>query len=117
MSRGGIQAGLGLDRATDRLRHVLQQTAQEAQKLLHDHVGTEHLLLSLLKEQTGVATLALQKLGLDFGAAAASITKLRPRSDALIIGGPRPYAPRAAEVRRGMSEEAAKLGHSYLVPK
>jgi hypothetical protein len=102
------------ERFTDRARKVMQLANQEAQRFNHEHIGTEHILLGLVKEGTGVAANVLKNLGVD-------LQKVRLEAEKLVRGGPDvatagklPQTLRARNVVEYSMEEAHKLGHSYV---
>jgi ATP-dependent Clp protease ATP-binding subunit ClpC len=85
------------DRFTDRARKVLDAATAEARRLNHEYVGTEHILLALVKEGTGVAALVLYVLDID-------PAKIRQEVEAIIHSGPemvtRPHCPRPLGPRK-----------------
>ncbi len=102
------------ERFTDRARKVMQLATQEAQRLKHDHVGTEHLLLGLVKEGTGVGAGILQEIGIDPDALQKEIER---RSHGPNTANP-PTNPRQTSrllrVFDYANEESAELGHSRI---
>ncbi|CQR71566.1 Negative regulator of genetic competence ClpC/MecB [Sporomusa ovata DSM 2662] len=100
------------NRFTDRARKVLILAQQEAAKYGHGYIGTEHLLLGLLREGEGVAAKALNSLGLEIAAVRVHVENIlgtgqQQTSD---IG----YTPRAKKVIELAMEEALRLGHNYV---
>jgi len=100
-------------RFTDRARRAVVLAQEEARHLNHNYVGTEHLLLGLLREHDGVAAKTLESLGITLGA-----VRLRVEE---IIGlgrtaptGPAPFTPRAKKVLDLSLREALQLGHNYV---
>lgn len=102
------------ERFTDRVREVMQLANWEAQRLAHDYIGTEHILLGLLKEGSGVAIQVLTSLTLDPRQIAAQIERLvqkgSTRDDACV----NPSTPRAKNVIQYAMEEARNLKHGYV---
>ena len=104
-----------LDRFTDRSRRVLQLAREEAGRLNHEYVGTEHLLLGLLAEGQGVASRVLRQLGLD-------LQKVRETVEALVKPGVPGtelpdkviITPRAKKALDAAQEMARELGHDYV---
>jgi hypothetical protein len=95
---------------TDRARKVVQLANQEAQRLNHEYIGTEHMLLGLLKEGSGVAITVLMDLGMD-------LQKIVAQVEALIQSRPdltTTQTPRAKKVIEYAMEEARNLKHAYV---
>ena len=109
-----------IDRFTDRARKVIMYGKQEAQRLGHNFLGTEHILLGLVKEGTGVAANVLKALGVDLKRIRAEVERLvqsdPASSEAQQVkptGEPR-YTPRAKRVLELSMDEARGLGQSYI---
>lgn len=102
-----------LNRFTERAQKVIYLAKMEAKRLNHPAVGTEHLLLGLLKEGDGVAAKTLQSLGINLVAAAAEIGKMIGPSGAQVIGEPG-FTPRAKKVLELAGEEALSQGINYI---
>ncbi len=100
------------NRFTDRARKVLILAQQEAAKYGHGYIGTEHLLLGLLREGEGVAAKALNSLGLDVDSVRAQVENIlgTGQEQTSDIG----YTPRAKKVIELAMEEALRLGHNYV---
>lgn len=99
-------------RFTERAQKVLALSQEEAVRLGHNNIGTEHILLGLVREGEGIAAKALQSLGLE-------IEKIQGEVEQLIGVGKQPmqtihYTPRAKKVVELSQDEARKLGHSYV---
>lgn len=99
-------------RFTERAQKVLALAQEEAARLGHHNIGTEHILLGLVREGDGIAAKALTGLGL-------SLEKIQKEVEALIGRGPEQqstpaYTPRAKKVIELSMDEARKLGHSYV---
>src|SRR5438874_7507659 len=82
------------DRFTERARKVMQLAQEEAQRLHHNYIGTEHLLLGLLREGEGVAGKVLTRLGVDLEQARQAVENIVGRGDQLVSGDIR-LTPRA----------------------
>ena len=95
---------------TDRAKEVLQLADQEAQRLNDDYVGTEHILLGLIREGRGVAVNALQSLAVDPRTIPLDVEKLLPRNSAKTTVTQLPKTPRAKKVIEYAIEEAQDLG-------
>lgn len=100
------------NRFTDRARKVLILAQQEAARYGHGYIGTEHLLLGLLREGEGVAAKALASLGLDIESVRTHVESIlgTGQEQASEIG----YTPRAKKVIELAMEEALRLGHNYV---
>ncbi|MBS3682209.1 ATP-dependent protease ATP-binding subunit ClpC [Ornithinibacillus massiliensis] len=99
-------------RFTERAQKVLALSQEEAVRLGHNNIGTEHILLGLVREGEGIAAKALESLGLE-------VSKIQEEVEKLIGTGKQPmqtihYTPRAKKVVELSQDEARKLGHSYV---
>ncbi|MCI6573882.1 MAG: ATP-dependent Clp protease ATP-binding subunit [Actinomycetaceae bacterium] len=101
------------ERFTDRARRVIVLAQEEARGLKHNYLGTEHILLGLIKEGEGVAAKALEALGITFDGVREQVVE--------IIGegqehpsGHIPFTPRAKKVLEYAMREGLQLGHSYI---
>ncbi len=101
------------DRFTDRARKVLTLAQDEAQRFNHNYIGTEHLLLGLVREGEGVAAKVLENLSVE-------LAKVRQAVEFIIGRGERPVlgdiglTPRAKKVIELAIDEARRLGHNYI---
>ena len=102
-----------LNRFTERARKVLVLSQDEAAKLGHDYVGTEHLLLGLVAEGEGVAAKALAALNINLDSLRAQVESTIGRGSATDFES-MGYTPRAKKAIELSLEEAAALGHSYI---
>lgn len=98
---------------TERLRRVLAMAREESARLQHEYVGTEHLLLALIREGQSVATSVLQQLGVDLRKIARSIEDIQ-REGSGRAPTDLPYTSRAKKVLELAMEEARDLAHSYV---
>jgi excisionase family DNA binding protein len=101
------------DRFTQRARNALNLATEEARRLQHNYVGTEHLLLGLLREGGGIAGRALHNLGVELEEARVSVEQIIKRGEQNIEGQPG-LTPRARKTIELAVDEARKLGHHYL---
>ena len=101
------------ERFTDRARKVLQLANQEAQRLGHEYLGTDHILLGLVKEGSGVAAQVLKNLGVQLQAIAAEVEKLVARGRGSLMRK-LPQTPRAKKVIEYAMEESRNFGHNYV---
>jgi ATP-dependent Clp protease ATP-binding subunit ClpC len=99
---------------TDRARKVLALANQEAQRLNHEYIGTEHILLGILKEGGGVAANLLKGLGIDLQRAHKEVRKLVKTTPDMVTNGELPKTPRTKQVFKYAIEEATNLHHNYI---
>ena len=102
------------DRFTDRARKVMGLARQEAQRLGHDYIGTEHVLLGLIQEGNGVASDVLKSLDIDLKKIRQEVEKLVSPGNTMVTMGQLPFTPRAKKVLELALEEAQNLGHNYI---
>jgi len=102
------------NRFTERARKVLVLAKEEARRFNHDYIGTEHILLGLIREGEGVACAVLQNLGIDLDRLRVEIEKLITAGSAASVLGDVPFAPRAKKALELAAEEARSLGHNYI---
>ncbi len=102
------------DRFTERARKVMTYARQEAIRFNHDYVGTEHILLGLVKEGSGVAANVLENLGVDLEKVRLEVEKLVRTGPATATKGDKPYTSRAKKVLELSMEEARNLDHNYV---
>lgn len=101
------------DKFTERARKVLSLSQMEAMVLKHNYIGTEHLLLGLVREGEGVAAAVLSNLGVDLGRVRHEIEAIIGRGKKDVIG-PIGLTPRSKKVIELAVEEARFLGHHYI---
>ncbi|HUF49245.1 MAG TPA: ATP-dependent Clp protease ATP-binding subunit [Longimicrobiales bacterium] len=99
---------------TDRVRKVLAMAREEAIRLQHDYVGTEHILLGLIREGEGVAAAVLMNLNVDLEQIHERIEDSVRKGKATIALGELPYTSRAKKVLEYAMAEARELNHSYV---
>lgn len=99
---------------TDRVRKVLAMAREEAIRLQHDYVGTEHILLGLIREGEGVAAAVLQNLSVSLEEIQARIEEQVRKGKATIALGELPYTSRAKKVLEYAMAEAREMNHSYV---
>jgi len=102
------------DRFTERVRKVLFLARDEASRLQHEYIGTEHLLLGIVREGEGIAAKVLKKMGLDFEQIRLAVEKLVSATGGTVTVGEIPFTPRAKTVLELSVEEARLLGHNYV---
>ncbi len=102
------------NRFTERARKVILLAKEEARKFNHDYIGTEHILLGLVKEGEGVASAVLTSLGLDADNIRFEVEKLVQPGSSKILNADIPFTPRAKKVIELAMDEARNLGHNYI---
>ncbi|MCX5714451.1 MAG: ATP-dependent Clp protease ATP-binding subunit [Candidatus Omnitrophica bacterium] len=102
------------NRFTERARKVIILAKEEARRFNHDYIGTEHILLGLIREGEGVASTVLQKLGLSLENIRIEVEKLVQPGPTTQIIGDIPFTPRAKKALELAAEEARSLGHNYI---
>ncbi len=102
------------NRFTERARKVIILAKEEAKRFNHDYIGTEHILLGLVREGEGVAATVLEKMGVSLENIRIEIEKLVQPGPATQIIGDLPFTPRAKKALELAAEEARSLGHNYI---
>jgi len=102
------------ERFTDRARKVMALANQEAQRFNHEFIGTEHILLGLVKEGSGVGATVLKNLDVDIKKLRLEIEKLVKSGPDMVTMGKLPQTPRAKKVIENAIEEARSLNHNYV---
>jgi ATP-dependent Clp protease ATP-binding subunit ClpC len=101
------------ERFTDRARRVVVFAQEEARLLNHNYIGTEHVLLGLVREGEGVAARALTSMGIGLDAVRGQVEKIIGQGQAAPAGHI-PFTPRAKKVLELSLREALQLGHNYI---
>ena len=99
---------------TDRARAVMRLANQEAQRFNHKYIGTDHILIGLIKEGTGVAANVLKYLDLDLRKIRLEVEKLVQRGTEMVQMGKLPITPRAKKAIEYSMEEARSLNHNFV---
>ena len=99
---------------SDRARKVMQLANQEAQRFNHEFIGTEHILLGLLKEGAGVAMNVLKNVGIESSTIKTEVEKILHTGPDVVTMGKLPHTPRAKNVITYTMEEARSLNHNYV---
>ncbi|TVQ59548.1 MAG: NDP-hexose 4-ketoreductase, partial [Phycisphaerales bacterium] len=102
------------ERFTDRARKVMALANQEAQRFNHEYIGTEHILLGLVKEGSGVGANVLKNLDVDLRKVRLEVEKLVKSGPEMVTMGKLPQTPRAKKVIEFAIEEARNLNHNYV---
>ena len=102
------------ERFTERARQVVVLGQDEARALRHNYIGTEHLLLGLLREEEGIAARVLESFDITLEEVRDQVKRLVGQGDEEIVTGQIPFTPRAKKVLELALREALSLGHSYI---
>ena len=102
------------ERFTDRARKVMALANQEAQRFNHEYIGTEHILLGLVKEGSGVGATVLKNLEVDIKKLRLEVEKLVKSGPDMVTMGKLPQTPKAKKVIEYAIEEARALNHNYV---
>jgi hypothetical protein len=101
------------ERFTDRARRVVVLAQEEARVLHHNYIGTEHILLGLLREREGVAAMVLERIGISAEAVREKVASIIGEGGDVPTGHI-PFTPRAKKVLELSLREALQLGHNYI---
>jgi len=102
------------DRFTDRAKKVMSFARQEAMKFNHEYIGTEHILLGLVQEGSGVAANVLKNMTVDLDKIRHEVEKIVKTGPSMVTMGQLPFTPRAKKVLELSLEEASQLSHNYI---
>jgi hypothetical protein len=102
------------ERFTDRARKVIALANQEAHRLKHEYIRTEHILLGLVKEGSGIGATVLKNSGIEYNKVKAEIEKLVKTGPDMVTMEKLPLAPIAEEAVEYANEEARALNHNYV---
>src|SRR5512136_1582456 len=101
------------DKFTDRARKVLTLAQDEAQRFNHNYIGTEHLLLGLVREGEGVAARVLENMNVELAKVRTAVEFIIGRGDRPVVGEVG-LTPRAKRVLELAIDEARRLGHNFI---
>ncbi|MFQ5913724.1 MAG: ATP-dependent Clp protease ATP-binding subunit [Nitrospinota bacterium] len=101
-------------RFTERARKVIILAREEAERYHHEYLGTEHILLGILKDGGGIAIALLQKVGQDVKKIRMEVERNLPKSLSSSVEGDIPFTPKAKKVLEYAVEEARLMGHNYI---
>src|SRR4051794_32147103 len=104
----------GAPRLTDRVRAILSLAEREADRLKQEYVGTEHVLLGMLREGSGVGCFVLRELGLDFDKIRCEVETLCTLDPALINMGKRMQTPAVRRVLDHAWSESLDMNHEHV---
>src|ERR1041384_1039276 len=102
-----------IERFTERARQVVVLAQEEARTLKHNYIGTEHILLGLLREEEGLAARVLESLDITVEEVRAQVARIVGQGDE-VTTGQIPFTPRAKKVLELALREALSLGHNYI---
>lgn len=102
------------ERFTERARRILSLAQEEARRLAHDYVGSEHILLGLLREGEGMACEVLNQLGYNLEGIRIEVEKQMPKGSGIPTMGNAPFTPHAKRVLEMAVDEARALNHNYV---
>src|SRR5512136_2805264 len=102
------------ERFTERVRKVIALARQEAIRLRHDYIGTEHILLAILKEGEGVAAIVLTNLGLGLDDMRRAVESGVPYHGETLVLGEIPLNQEARSALNYAMDEARRMNHSYI---
>jgi ATP-dependent Clp protease ATP-binding subunit ClpC len=114
---GGLASNGRWGRFTPRAQQSVRLAAEEARKLNHNFIGTEHVLLGLIKLNQGVAFNVLKQFGVDFEKAHTEVEKLVGAGSESLKNFSIPFTPRTRRVLDLAEKEAAQLKHTYVGPE
>ncbi len=109
----GCNAQTVFERFTERARQVVVFAQEEARTLKHNHIGTEHLLLGLVREREGVAARVLVSLGIEIDSVRAQVVEILGSGEE-ILKGQIPFTAEAKKLLELALREAQGLGHNYI---
>src|SRR5438105_3649659 len=112
-SLGKEGRGTLFERFTERARQVVVLAQDEARALKHNYIGTEHILLGLLREEEGLAARVLESLDITVEEVRAQVARIVGQGDE-VTTGQIPFTPRAKKVLELALREALSLGHNYI---
>ncbi|MBN1808272.1 MAG: ATP-dependent Clp protease ATP-binding subunit [Planctomycetes bacterium] len=102
------------NKMTIRAKRAMSMARREAERLHHDYIGPEHILLGIIKEGTGVAANVLENLNVSLEKVRLEVEKLVEKGEGMVTMGQKPLTPRAKRVVEHASEEARSLQHNYI---
>ncbi|MDP3259415.1 MAG: Clp protease N-terminal domain-containing protein, partial [Thermodesulfovibrionales bacterium] len=102
------------EKFTERGRKVIIYAREEAEKRQNDYLGTEHLLLALLREEEGISAAIIKKMGISIEEVRMEVERKLPYGTNVLTFGDIPFTPRAKKVLELAVEEARLIGHSYI---
>src|SRR5207253_7953647 len=101
------------ERFTERARQVVVLAQEEARTLKHNYIGTEHILLGLLREEEGLGARVLESLGVTLEEVQGQVARIVGEGDE-VTTGQIPFTPRAKKVLELALREAQSMNHNYI---
>jgi ATP-dependent Clp protease ATP-binding subunit ClpC len=108
-----VRSASVFERFTERARQVVVLAQEEARALRHNYIGTEHILLGLLREAEGIAARVLRSLGVTLAEVRAQVAQIVGQGED-VVGGQIPFTPRGKRVLELALQEATALGHGWI---
>ena len=105
---------MSFDKFTDKARKVLVLAQDEARALHQPYVGTEHVLLALIKEEEGLAAKTLARLNVEYDAVVQAIRQIVAIDESTDVSGHLNFTPRVKRVLENSLREAMQMGRSYI---
>ena len=102
------------DHFTDRAKKIFNLARRESERFHHEYLGTEHMLLGILREGTGVGSHALRNMGVDLGEACAATERVLETGPPASLPDQLPFTTSAKKVLELSMEESGSLGHNYI---
>ncbi|MFB3067226.1 MAG: Clp protease N-terminal domain-containing protein [Planctomycetota bacterium] len=110
-----VSSGVSMfDRCTHHARRLMSLAREEVLRFNHDYIGTEHILLGLIEEGSGVAVDVLKNLDVDLKRIRQEVEKRLSHGTTMVTPEQLPFTPRAKKVLELALEEASNLGHNYI---
>src|SRR5260370_17477928 len=104
------------DKFTERARRVLSFAQEEAQRFQHNYIGTEHLLLGLVREEEGVAAKVLSVLGVELYKVRNAVEFIIGRGDRIVLGEIG-FTPRPKKMIQLSVDQSPPFNHHYICPQ
>jgi ATP-dependent Clp protease ATP-binding subunit ClpA len=108
-----VRSASVFERFTERARQVVVLAQEEARALRHNYIGTEHLLLGLLREEQGIGARVLESLGVTLDGVRAQVAEIVGQGED-VVGGQVPFTPRGKRVLDLALREALSMGHNWI---
>jgi ATP-dependent Clp protease ATP-binding subunit ClpA len=108
-----VRSASVFEQFTERARQVVVLAQEEARALRHNYIGTEHLLLGLLREEQGIGARVLESLGVTLDGVRAQVAEIVGQGED-VVGGQVPFTPRGKRVLDLALREALSMGHNWI---
>jgi ATP-dependent Clp protease ATP-binding subunit ClpC len=110
----GVRLGFVFERFTERARQVVVLADDEARRLNHAYIGTEHFLLGLVRQEEGLAARALASFGVEVDRVRSDVTRIVGLGDEQVAPGELPLTPRMPEIIALSKHEADQMGRKVI---